>query len=72
LQQVWIVSVDPSAESARLMVTVSVSAAVDPAEALQRLEGARGRLRAIVAAAICRKKVPDLAFRLAGPGIAAP
>jgi ribosome-binding factor A len=31
------------------------------------LEGARGRLRSIVAAAIYRKKVPDLAFRLAGP-----
>lgn len=72
LQQVWVESVQPSAESGRLVVTVSLPPAVDPAEALLRLEGARGRLRGIVAAAIVRKKVPDLSFRLAGPGEAAP
>jgi len=67
LQQVSVCSVDPSTESSRLIVTVSVPDAVNPAEALARLEGARGMLRSLVASAVHRKKVPDLAFRLAGP-----
>lgn len=67
LQQVWIDSVDPSEESSRLIVTVSLPDGVHPVEAMARLEGARGMLRMIVASAIHRKKVPDLAFRIAGP-----
>src|SRR5579862_2854687 len=67
LQQVSVCSVAPSTESSRLIVTVSVPDATNPAEALARLEGARGLLRTLVATAIHRKKVPDLAFRLAGP-----
>jgi ribosome-binding factor A len=67
LQQVWVTSVDPAAEASRLIVTVSVPESVNPAEALARLEGARGLLRTIVAASIVRKKVPDLSFRVAGP-----
>ena len=68
LQQVWVASVDPAAEASRLVVTVSVPETVNPVEALARLEGARGLLRSIVAASIVRKKVPDLSFRVAGPG----
>jgi ribosome-binding factor A len=67
LQQVWVRSVDPSVESSRLLVTVSVPDDVNPLEALTRLEGARGLLRTVVASAIHRKKVPDLTFRLAAP-----
>jgi ribosome-binding factor A len=67
LQQVWVVSVEPAEESSRLIVTVSLPPALDPVKTMLHLEGARGRLRSIVAAAIYRKKVPDLAFRLAGP-----
>ena|SRR5579872_269258 len=67
LQQVWVSSVAPAAETSRLIVTVSVPAAVNPVEALARLERARGMLRTIVAAAVVRKKVPDLTFRIAGP-----
>lgn len=67
LQQVWVRSVDPAAEASRLVVTVSLPGEVNPAEALARLEGARGLLRTLVASAIHRKKVPDLAFRIAGP-----
>jgi len=67
LQQVWVCSVDPAVEASRLVVTVSVPETVNPAEALARREGARGLLRSIVASAIVRKKVPDLAFRIAGP-----
>ena len=68
LQQVWVRSVDPAVEASRLIVTVSVPETVNPVEALARLEGARGLLRTIVAAAIVRKKVPELSFRIAGPG----
>ena len=67
LQQVWVDSVEQSDESSRLIVAVSLPEGVHPVEAMARLEGARGRLRLIVAAAIHRKKVPDLAFRIAGP-----
>lgn len=67
LQQVWVDSVEPAAESSRLVVTVSVPDDVNPVEALARLEGARGLLRAMIASAIHRKKVPDLSFRMAGP-----
>ena len=67
LQQVWIQSVEPSIESSRLIVTVSVPEAVNPSAALARLEGARGLLRTIIASAIHRKKVPELSFRMAGP-----
>lgn len=67
LQQVWVSSVDPSAEAARLIVTVSVPESVNPVDALSRLEGARGLLRSIIATAIHRKKVPELSFRMAGP-----
>lgn len=67
LQQVWVRSVDPSAESSRLIVTVSVPEAANPAEVLSRLERARGLLRTLVAPAIHRKKVPELSFRIAGP-----
>jgi ribosome-binding factor A len=67
LQQVWICSVDPAGEASRLIVTASVPEVVNPAEALTRLERARGLLRTIVATAIHRRKVPDLSFRIAGP-----
>jgi ribosome-binding factor A len=72
LQQVEVRSVDPSAEASRMIVTVSIPASVNPADALARLEGARGLLRSVVASAIHRKKVPDLAFRIAGPEEASP
>jgi ribosome-binding factor A len=67
LQQLWVDSVDPAPDASRLAVTVSVSDGISPAEAILRLERARGLLRSIVARAIHRKKVPELVFRIAGP-----
>jgi ribosome-binding factor A len=59
--------VDPAPDASRLAVTISVSDGISPAEAIIRLERARGLLRSIVASAIHRKKVPELVFRIAGP-----
>jgi len=67
LQQVFIASVDPGADPSRLEVTVDLPPELSPADALARLEKARGLLRSLAAEAICRKKVPDLIFRVAGP-----
>ena len=65
LQEVFIASVDPGADSSRLEVTVEVPPDLNPADAIARLEGAKGLLRSLAAESISRKKVPDLVFRLA-------
>src|SRR5262245_65875495 len=67
LQQVFIASVDPGADPSRLEVTVDLPPDLDPADAIARLEGAKGLLRSLAAEAISRKKVPDLVFRIARP-----
>lgn len=67
LQQLWVDAVEPAPDASRLAVTVLVADGMNPAEAMLHLERARGLLRSIVARAIHRKKVPELAFRLAGP-----
>jgi ribosome-binding factor A len=54
-------------DSSRLLVTVSLQAPpdlVDPARVVERLQQSTGKLRAAVAAAVCRRRVPDLTFRL--------
>lgn len=71
LQGLRVSSVDPAPDASRLAVTVEVPGDGNPAEALARLEGARGLLRAIVASAIHRKRVPELVFRVSGPEEAA-
>ncbi len=66
LRDLVVVSVVPAPYSARLLVTVSPSPAAPDAEAarvLACLERERGRLRSEVAAAVCRRKAPDLTFR---------
>jgi len=67
LQQVFIASVDPAADPSKLEVAVQLPPDLNPADALARLEKAKGLLRTLVAAAISRKKVPDLIFRVLGP-----
>lgn len=67
LQQVFIASVGPGADPSRLEVTVELPADLSPADALARLEGAKGLLRSLAAESISRKKVPDLIFRIAPP-----
>jgi ribosome-binding factor A len=63
LRDVTIASVEPAAGTARLMVTVYPTER-DPDFLVARLERARGYLRGEVAAAIHRKRVPDLAFQV--------
>jgi ribosome-binding factor A len=67
LRDLGVVAVHPAPDESRLLVTVAptLPGPFDPAEALCRLNRAAGRLRAEVAAAIHRKKVPDLVFRVA-------
>jgi ribosome-binding factor A len=67
LQQVFIASVDPGADPSRLEVTVELPPDLGPADAIARLEGAKGLLRSLAAESISRKKVPDLVFRVARP-----
>jgi ribosome-binding factor A len=67
LQQLFIAAVTPAADPSKLEVTVELPRDVSPADALAHLEKARGLLRTLVAQAICRKKVPDLVFRVTGP-----
>ena len=64
LQQVTIASVDPGADPSRLEVTVELPPDLNPADAIVRLEGAKGLLRSLAAESISRKKVPDLIFRI--------
>jgi ribosome-binding factor A len=67
-----VASVVPHPTSARLLATVYPATpleGVDAETVLVRLEKARGLLRSEVAAALHRRKAPDLTFRVVdGPG----
>ena len=61
-------AVEPAPDSARLLVSVMPAPAeADPAGVLDRLRRLTGRLRAEIAAALQRKRTPELAFRLVLP-----
>ena len=67
LKGLMVTSVVPAPNSSRLLVSVCPPeelADQDPAQVLERLNGARGRLRSEIAAAIHRKRVPELSFRI--------
>ena len=65
-------AVEPMGSSAgQLLVRVTVSPAASPAEVVARLNGRGPSVRAAVAAAITRKRVPTLTF-LALPTISPP
>lgn len=68
LRDVTVVSVVPAPHAARLLVTVSLPEAVPPEQVLQRLDRARGRLRSEVAAAVRRRRAPELVFRVQHAG----
>lgn len=77
LNSLTIVSVTPSADSSRLLVTVSADLPADQFDrpAIEaRLAAVQGRLRSEVSAAITRKKTPVLTFEVVGPdgGLARP
>ncbi len=67
LQNLLVRSVVPWPTSVRVLVTVAPAVAdgFDGGAALARLETAKVRLRREVAAAVHRRKVPDLLFRIA-------
>jgi ribosome-binding factor A len=69
LRELLVQSVVPAPNSSRLLVTVALAtpAAAPPEEVLRRLHNAHGLLRQEVAAAVHRRRVPDLTFRLVGP-----
>lgn len=59
-------SVEPAPNSSRMLVTVASPAhEVDTVPLLSLIQARAGWLRSEVAAAICRRKAPDLIFRLA-------
>jgi ribosome-binding factor A len=72
LRDLLVQSVVPAPSSARLLVTVALAPTAPPipAEKIgEALERARGLLRSEVAAAIVRRRAPDLVFRIeAQPG----
>jgi ribosome-binding factor A len=64
LQNVYIESAIPDPDSTQLLITAVVSQ-----EALEGLQAAYGKLRTDIAEAICRKKVPNLKFRVVADNI---
>ena len=67
LQNLQVVAVDPAPDASQLVVTVHADLpdeTADPAEVLKRLDAVMGKLRSEVAAAITRKKAPNLVFRV--------
>ena len=75
LRDLTVESVQPAPDSSRLLVTVRLHAApgtVPADRVLEHLNRAQGKLRAEVAAAIHRKRVPELTFRVATRGEVGP
>jgi ribosome-binding factor A len=64
LRDLAVEGVVPAPNSGRLLVTVSPAEPSAADEAALRLEAAHGRLRSEVAAAIHRRRAPDLVFRV--------
>ena len=57
-----LMSVDPAPNAGRLRVVIAVSATSDPQVLLERLKRQSGHLRAEVAQAVSRRRVPELTF----------
>jgi ribosome-binding factor A len=66
LRELSVVAVQPAPDESRLLVTVgpALPGPCDPSQVMIRSQTALGRLRSEVAAAIHRKKVPELAFHV--------
>jgi ribosome-binding factor A len=67
VRELTVVAVQPAPDESRLLVTVGsvLPGACDPVEIMAHLQQVMGRLRSEIATAIHRKKVPQLAFRVA-------
>jgi ribosome-binding factor A len=70
LSSLIVESVVPAPDSGRLLVSVSFqgAGAVQAEEIMERLHHITGKLRAAVAAAIHRRRVPELTFQVAYRG----
>lgn len=66
LRDMLVVAIQPAPDETRLLVSVgsALGTRCDPSRVMSHLARAQGKLRAEVAAAINRKKVPELAFRI--------
>ena len=65
LQELSVEAVHPAPDATRLLVVLTAThPAVEASEILERLEQVRGHIRAEVAAAVNRKRAPELAFQL--------
>lgn len=62
LRDLYVADVTPAAGSSQLLVQVSVPPNVPIVDVLERLDRVAPKLRAAVAAAITRKRAPDLSF----------
>jgi ribosome-binding factor A len=64
LRELGVVAVQPAPDESRLLVMVGpmLPGPFDPTQVLPHIQTALGKLRSEVAAAIHRKKVPELAF----------
>lgn len=74
LRDLSVVTVQPAPDEARLLVTVgpTLPGPCDPVQVLAHLQQALGKLRSEVAAAIHRKKVPELTFHVLADPMAQP
>jgi ribosome-binding factor A len=68
LRELAVESVQPAPTSARLLVTLSAPVGKDEATVLCHVDRAGGLLRREVAAAINRRKTPELTFRVVSSG----
>ena len=67
LQNLTVVSVVPAPHAGRLLATVAVPTPADAADrtaAAEHLDRAAGRIRREIAAAVHRRKAPELAFEV--------
>jgi ribosome-binding factor A len=66
LRDLVVLSVVPAPNAGRLLVTIGhpASSAATVEEVLRRLLGVSGQLRSELAAAVSRRKTPELAFRV--------
>jgi ribosome-binding factor A len=69
LRDLSVISVIPAPDSTRLLVTLTFCgpATAEPGEVLARLRRAHGLLRGEVAAAVNRRKAPELTFQVLHP-----
>ncbi len=65
LDSLSVEDVVPAPDGSRLAVRVHIGVGADPALVLERLGRLKGYLRSEIAAAVQRKRTPDLAFEVA-------